>query len=335
MTGRSGPADQATDAELMWAHRYDGYARLASSPGDLEALLDPVRLGYDRTGRVPEWCGVDLLRGWCFYLARRDRFRGGGTLGDEWRAVLEALRHHPHATPADMPPDPTDDGSAVLGVDACKAGWVGVLLAGASATVHVAPNIAELVERADAEAWASVVAIDIPIGLPDAGRRTADTLARRRVGPRAPSVFTTATRSALRAPTHAEAVLANRSLTGSGLSIQAYGLRTKILEVDAWVRAAGRPVIEVHPEVSFAELNGAHLASAKSTKEGIEQRQTALLAQAISVATEPRRSRVGADDILDAAAAAWTARRYARGEAISLPDPPEVFDDGWPAAIWV
>jgi predicted RNase H-like nuclease len=44
---------------------------------------------------------------------------------------------------------------------------------------------------------------------------------------------------------------------------------------------------------------------------------------------------VAVDDVLDAAAVAWTARRYVDGAARSLPDPPEAFADGWPAAIWV
>ena len=330
----SWPTDDATIAEVMWAHRYDGYRRLARSPADLAGLLEPARAEYDRTRRIPEWCGVDLLRGWAFFLVRRDHHRGGGSLDEEWRAVLDALHQHPDAAGDDRPPR-RDLVGAVLGVDACKAGWVGVLLSGGTATVHVAATVRDLVQAADVEAWAEVVAIDIPIGLPDAGQRAADQLARRRVGPRAPSVFTTATRAALLAATHAEAVAVNRGLTGSGLSIQAYGLRTKILEVDAWVRTAGRTVIEVHPEVSFAELNGGHLSTAKSTAEGLEQRRAALRRQGIALPDPLRRPRVGADDVLDAAAAAWTARHYAAGEASSLPDPPEVFSDGWPAAIWV
>lgn len=227
------------------------------------------------------------------------------------------------------------DGGVVLGIDACKAGWVGVLVAGGTARIHVAQTVRALAEDADAQAWAAVVAVDIPIGLPDAGQRAADVLARRRVGPRASSVFTTATRAALKAPSHAEAVRVNRELTGAGLSIQAYALRTKILEVDSWVHTSGRTVIEVHPEVSFAELNHGHLTTRKSTPEGIDQRRVALLDQGIAPPDVARRPGVGADDILDAAAAAWTARRYAAGEALSMPDPPEVFADGWPAAIWV
>ena len=41
-----------------------------------------------------------------------------------------------------------------------------------------------------------------------------------------------------------------------------------------------------------------------------------------------------ADDVLDACAVAWTAARYASGLATPMPDPPEVFSDGIPAAIW-
>jgi hypothetical protein len=33
--------------------------------------------------------------------------------------------------------------------------------------------------------------------------------------------------------------------------------------------------------------------------------------------------------------AAWSGRRVVTGDARSLPDPPELFADGWPAAIWV
>jgi predicted RNase H-like nuclease len=44
--------------------------------------------------------------------------------------------------------------------------------------------------------------------------------------------------------------------------------------------------------------------------------------------------RAGVDDVLDAAAAFWTARRYAEGSAACHPETPEQFDDGPAAAIW-
>lgn len=96
-TKMSWPTDNARVVDTRWAHTYDGYQRLASDPQALGDLLRPARDAYDRTREVPPWCGVDFLRGWAFYLARVDRFAGGGTLGDEWESVLEALRQHPSA----------------------------------------------------------------------------------------------------------------------------------------------------------------------------------------------------------------------------------------------
>ena len=43
---------------------------------------------------------------------------------------------------------------------------------------------------------------------------------------------------------------------------------------------------------------------------------------------------VPTDDVLDAAAAAWSAHRIARGDAKSLPDPPQLNDRGQTIAIW-
>lgn len=43
----------------------------------------------------------------------------------------------------------------------------------------------------------------------------------------------------------------------------------------------------------------------------------------------------GPDDVLDAAAAAWTARRKSNGQAIPRPNPPEPMMKGRAAAIWV
>ncbi len=97
--------------QIQWAHRYDGYARLARTPERLAEILEPARQEYRRSRRVPEWCGVDLLRGWAFYLTRADRHGGGyglmegGPMVDEWRAVLERIVSHEGVTADDMPPE--------------------------------------------------------------------------------------------------------------------------------------------------------------------------------------------------------------------------------------
>lgn len=227
----------------------------------------------------------------------------------------------------------------VLGVDACRAGWAGIALSGGDSRAYIAPGIRELADRATADGPLLVIAIDIPIGLADAGRRAADVLARKELQGRWPSLFITPVRAAVQAADYQGAAAENRRLAGEGLSRQAFALRAKILDVDQWFQA-GSPaparVVEAHPELSFAAMAGAPLRSRKNTWAGAVQRR-ALLAQAgivldgdLGLAGE----QAGVDDVLDAAAAAWTARRVSHGSARCLPPSPEVFSDGIPAAIW-
>jgi predicted RNase H-like nuclease len=227
--------------------------------------------------------------------------------------------------------------SAVLGVDACKTGWVGVVLDQGVASAYSGRTIAELVSVAEAASPLAVVAIDIPIGLADKGPRQADLRAREIVGARRSSVFMTPARTVIQIESHAAAAQLSRQLTGAAISIQAFSLRTKILEVDAWIQKQNRRVVEVHPEVSFARMPGAHRLESKATWAGVEQRRALLAAEGIRLVGDLGHAgrAAGVDDVLDAAAAAWSARRVASGEAVSLPSPPETFSDGWPCAIWV
>jgi predicted RNase H-like nuclease len=221
-----------------------------------------------------------------------------------------------------------------IGVDACKRGWVGFTSDGRG---YFDATVRALIESADADGRVGVVAIDIPIGLPTERARLADTAARRLVGRRAASVFPTPVRQALTAATYREASALNIEVTGKGLSRQAYGLRNKILEVDAWVRDSERNVIEIHPEVCFATLAGRPLAHSKASWAGVEERKRILATAAIRIPADIGivGEMAAVDDVLDAAAASWTAARYAVGQAVSHPEPPEEFGDGIAAAIWV
>jgi predicted RNase H-like nuclease len=225
----------------------------------------------------------------------------------------------------------------VLGVDGCATGWIGIALGTRVPRAYSATSVTDLVEQAMADGPLSVVAIDIPIGLPDAGRRMADVLARQVIGTRRSSVFMTPVRAALQAPDHPTAVAINRELAGEGVSKQAYGLRTRIFEVEAFAHSTGRAVVEVHPEVCFARMLGKPLDARKTTWAGTELRRGLLAEHGIPLSGDLGRPRLDAavDDVLDAGAAAWTARRVADGRADSIPDPPEVFSDGWPTAICV
>jgi predicted RNase H-like nuclease len=163
------------------------------------------------------------------------------------------------------------------------------------------------------------LAIDIPIGLLDASR-ACDKAARKLLGqPRGTSVFAAACRAALTAKTHAEASAINRQKTGRGLSQQAFGIGSKIKQVDDAITAETQQwVFEVHPEVCFWALNGQRpMAHNKKTKEGAADRLSVLnpIFPEIGYHLGSRPSGVATDDLLDAAAAAWTAHRQHRGES--------------------
>ena len=269
----------------------------------------------------------------------------GYAFGDEFEVgldlvlgALEGLRSAgPAATASPVATAPIEVTVPVLGVDGCPGGWVGAVLAPGAPRprVVVAPTIELLVETVRADLDVQVVGIDIPIGLPDSSIRQADVLARRALPGRSSSVFTTLSRPAYLAANRAAADAVNRGLSGQGVGAQAFALRAKILEVDAWLRS--RPtvdVVEVHPEVSFATMAGAPLPG-KRTAEGQQARLDALATAGIARPSVLKGSGYSPDDVLDACAVAWSAHRRATGDARWLPDPPEVFSDGIPAAIVV
>jgi predicted RNase H-like nuclease len=201
-----------------------------------------------------------------------------------------------------------------LGVDAARGGWIAVALEdGRFADAALERRFPALLERFPG---AVVVGVDVPIGLPEIGsRRRADVEARVVVGARRASVFFTPPRAALEARTYTVA----RSLA-PGTSAQGWALRASILDVD---RVRDERVCEVHPEVSFAVLAGHPLAAAKRTWNGQRERLQLLAGAGIDIPDQLDAGLVAADDVVDAAIAAWTATRIARGEHITLPRDPQ------------
>lgn len=217
---------------------------------------------------------------------------------------------------------------AVLGVDGCRHGWVGVRWDGA-AEVLVAATIGELVAAAGR---LDAVAIDIPIELPVDVPREAERLARRRLPGRASTVFNAPAAAVLDAPDYPAANAANKQALGLGLSKQTWYLVPKIRDVDEWLRSRPAvPVVEAHPEICFAAMNGGVLVDGKTTATGEALRRSLLSAHGLDVDAQ-RRPGVAVDDILDAAATAWTARRVADGVAERLPAEPRERPH---PAIWV
>jgi predicted RNase H-like nuclease len=220
----------------------------------------------------------------------------------------------------------------VIGVDGWKKRWVAmVLVDGRFCRSFVAPSFEDVMAQASD---ARVVAVDMPIGLTDGEPRAADLAARALLTGRSSTVFLTPPRSVLDLEDFAEACDRARALTGKGISRQAHGLRRAILEVDAFAR--DDRVVEGHPEVTFRTLASDALPRKKSWAGQMERRR---LLQRVGLRLPHDLGPASAaptDDVLDAAAMAWTAHRVAKGLARPLPDSPAQHDPqtGRRIAIW-
>jgi len=206
----------------------------------------------------------------------------------------------------------------VAGVDGCRAGWVrfAVEVPSLATSVDVV-DLAELLRNRPSDL--ACIGIDIPVGLID-GSRACDKAARKLLGqPRGTSVFAAPCRAALSATTHAAASQINRGKTGRGISQQAFGIIPKIKQVDdAITPDCQQWAFEVHPEVCFWALNKRRpMTHNKKTRDGAAERIAVLrpIFPEIERDLANRPPRVGADDLLDAAAAAWTALRLHQRQA--------------------
>jgi predicted RNase H-like nuclease len=220
----------------------------------------------------------------------------------------------------------------VIGADAYPLGWVAVELRdGAFVRAMLASTLYEVVAGSSGS---TVIGVDIPLGLLPDRWRVADTVAAEQLGPRRGSVFRVPPRPVWQQTDFAAANRVCRELTGAGLSRQSWALRPKLLEANAiWERHPGL-LFEAHPELSFRAMAGAPLAHAKKTWSGQARRRALLARQGITLPEEiGPAGQAPPDDVLDAAAVAWTAYRVATGVAASHPDPPEELN-GSKVAIW-
>ncbi len=225
----------------------------------------------------------------------------------------------------------------VMGVDGCPGGWIAVLRApgGGPAEILAAARFADLAAVPDV----AVIAVDMPIGLPDRigpHGRGPEAALRPKLGERQSAVFSVPSRAAVHAADYGEACLAALATSDppKKVSKQAFFLFPKIREIDALLREDSdlrTRVFECHPEGAFAAMNGGPLPTPKKVKSrphepGLAERRR-LLADVAGfgpdfLASRPPRG-AGADDMLDACACCWTAERILRGTAVVHPAAPE------------
>jgi predicted RNase H-like nuclease len=237
----------------------------------------------------------------------------------------------------------------LAGIDGCPQGWL---------VAFVRPRVNDfrlrIVSRFSevfaAEEAPLVVAVDMPIGLPERavhGGRVAENAVQPLLGARQSSVFSVPARAAIYAADYREAcrIALVTSEPPRKVSKQLFNIAPKIREVDEALRAdmeRARHVFEVHPEVAFWLLNGQRALSepkkvtSRPYEPGLALRRELLRAAGFAGdavnATPPKGA--GADDLLDALACAAVARRIYSGDARPFPDPPERDKFGLPMAIW-
>jgi predicted RNase H-like nuclease len=221
----------------------------------------------------------------------------------------------------------------VAGVDACRGGWVAVSLVTASraVTVRVDTSLDALLAPDPDPAGTTIVGIDMPLGLLETGWREADRAARALLGPRRSSVFAIPPRLVWAQASYQAANQLCRELTGQGFSVQAWGLRAKLLEANQYRQTCGHPLYEVHPELAFGAMAGAPLAASKHTGPGRILRRELLARVGLEIPPGTPAGLLG--DVLDAAAVAWSARRIAAGQAVTLPSAPQHDSRGREIAI--
>jgi predicted RNase H-like nuclease len=223
-----------------------------------------------------------------------------------------------------------------IGADGCRKGWIAAITDGRSSwEIDVFESMRSLWTQ---HKNASLILVDIPIGLPFLKKRRCDVEARRLLGPkRSPSVFPAPSRAAAYAASFGAAQSANRQILGSGLPLQAWGICRKICDVDGLLtsnRKARKIIRESHPEICFRALSGGRsMEHAKKTNDGIAERLG--LVQGINrecgkvyeqALAKYKRKDVARDDILDAIVLALTAG--IRGELTRIPAETEKDEKG-------
>lgn len=238
----------------------------------------------------------------------------------------------------------------VVGLDGCRGGWVAAVLRGGRG-----PELLQVASLAEVRARvpeAACLAVDMPLGWPrkeQGWRRRADVAVRKRLGRHGSRLFGVPPEAAMKQGDYPAALATCRRLGAPGLSKQVWNLREKILELEVFEAEGGAPpVIEVHPEWAFRVMavtapgGQTHLpeagdspppglAASKKTWTGLRARLDLLAARHLEPPGEiAGGERAGPDDVVDAVACAWVARRWLAGRARALPPDAESGE----AAIW-
>jgi predicted RNase H-like nuclease len=219
--------------------------------------------------------------------------------------------------------------SLIIGIDGCKSGWFSVW-ENQDKSIHSAvfSNLNELKNFFKNESQL-ILGIDMPVVLSEVIPRQADQLARKLLSKKASSVFTAPTPEMLNQPNYEKASLVSKRLFGKSMSLQSWYLFPKIKDVQTMIHHEDMQIYEIHPELSFRAMNNEQvILESKKTHEGFALRN-ALLSMHFKnfifedIRNQHARKDVMDNDILDALAVLWSAKRIQSNQASYLPQAPE------------
>ncbi len=228
------------------------------------------------------------------------------------------------------------------GIDGCKLGWILISFDEGEEKYQIIESEEDL--KFSFEHYDRIF-IDMPIGLEDEEyTRECDALLRKELGSDyASSVFSPPIRPALEAPSYVEANMISFEWTEKKLSLQAWNITPKIKMLDRLLReneGLKEKVLESHPELLFQKLNGGMIFQKKNLKKGIRHRLELIKDQEPvaddffrDIKEEWRRSDVGEDDIVDAMALAFYAKKSQTDGIRTIPNEVNYDSEGLPKTI--
>lgn len=222
----------------------------------------------------------------------------------------------------------------LAGVVPCPRGWLvaSAKLQGITLSPEEPQVTRTFLEVLDYKPAFQVVALFSPVGLldePDRRGRTCDRQARALLGrPRSSAILSAPARAAVACGTYQEA----REANGGRLGAVAWRTMQRVAEVHAQMAPYWqRTVYEVHPELSFFQLNeDKPVRYPKHTRAGQLERRLLLDGRMPGVERiiNAHITGVGRAHFLDAAACLWTARRVIARGVVHIPESPEWDSEG-------
>ena len=221
-----------------------------------------------------------------------------------------------------------------IGVDGCRGGWAAAVLDHGELRLKVYKSIAAIVKEYP---LFDAFLVDMAIGLRSSrDQKRPDAAARKELGIKASSVFPIPSRDAVYAEGEEDQKRANLRTLGKSLSKQSLAIIPKIRELDEFLKDNPEyrgKILESHPEVDFARLNGSVVLSKKKEEPGPTER-IHILSEYLdkrdlsNMYDKAKELGCGQDDLIDAICLAVTGALHAHGQSESLQEQMEPDEKG-------